>query len=148
MNLSPGKYCSKDIALFMYDGTNRKQFQNCFEISEGEYPNGFSITAVRLKQSTVGADWNKTIYGICITEESKKASNEIRVSLPDSVATSVSTAQQWLKDNDSSFYYVYLPKFVTEESVILPTINLNSAKNYISIDTSTSPSNTQLEYIK
>lgn len=270
MNLSPGKYCSKDITLMMYDGTNRKQFQNCFEVSESEYPNGFSITAVRLKQSAVGADWNKTIYpmieegtvstewepyqeelyniylneplrkigeysdyidfktgkvvrnigkdnlsnivlqsktatvtsnnymqtglytannlkfrsnnllsdsstldnlpfimcenlptiswntmknnntiyGLCITEDSKKTSNEIRVSLPESVATSVSTAQQWLSDNDSSFYYVYLPKFVTEESVTLPTINLNSTRNYISIDTSVSPSNTELEVIK
>ena len=35
-----------------------------------------------------------------------------------------------------------------EEKISLPTINLNSTKNYISIDTSTSPSNTELEYIK
>lgn len=35
-----------------------------------------------------------------------------------------------------------------EEKISLPTINLNSTKNYISIDTSISPSNTELEYIK
>ena len=35
-----------------------------------------------------------------------------------------------------------------EEKISLPTITLNSIKNYISIDTTTSPSNTELEVIK
>lgn len=46
------------------------------------------------------------------------------------------------------FHLIYGIPNQEEELIILPTINLNSTKNYISIGTSTNPSNIELEVIK
>lgn len=58
LNLPTGEYYISDCTIFSYDGTTRKEKSGYFEVTEEEYPNGFSVTAVRFKQTKVGTDWN------------------------------------------------------------------------------------------
>lgn len=68
------------------------------------------------------------------------------ITLPKSIASDISQAKQFFNENNSKYYFILNTS--KEESVSMPNINLNSTKNYISIDTTTSPSNIELEVIK
>ena len=92
---------------------------------------------------------NKNIYGLCVTENAPRSGNEIRVSLPDTIATTTQEAIQWLNDNDCTVYLVYLDEYITEEPVELPKLPKTQAKTMIyEVDTSISPSNMSARYVK
>ena len=60
--------------------------------------------------------------------------------------TTTDEFKTWLKNNDVKLNYAISTPI--EAKISLPNINLNSTKNYINIDTTTSPSNIELEVIK
>ena len=106
----------------------------------------FSNNPLVLCENLPSLSWNqlissKNIYGISVTEsKDENRSNEIRIVLPESIATTVTGAAEWLQNNDSDVYYVYLDKYIKEEKVSLPNILVNEGTNVVSIGTLVSPS--------
>lgn len=101
---------------------------------------GFTQSSQLSSSMWIGVNKEVIVYWVGITDvlniyDESKTTQEI-----------VTEFNEWLSNNPT--YIIYQISNQQTEQVSLPQINLNSTKSYISINTSTSPSNVEFEIIK
>lgn len=132
-SLSTGVIKSKGFINTDYDTEQ-------FDIVGYELCEKIPITSYRYIRS------NKNVYGMVFTNSNNGKSNEIRVGIPVSVASTLDDFKTWVINNDCNIYYVLLNQIEEPLNIDLP--KLNAKTTIIEVDTSLAPSNAYGKYIK
>lgn len=148
-NLPTGEYYISDCTIFSYDGTTRKSKSGYFEVTEEEYPNGFSVTAVRFKQTKVGTDWNGVMLHPMIERGKVQGEYEQYV---EPIIANIYLNEPLRKIGDSTDYIDFKSKKLvkedgTEETIDLPEIKTLEDYTKIEVLTEVDPSRIEAEYM-